>query len=290
MALILALHEHPEARSRLRAAVSMSAAAGARHRLRFADAWDDLHDGSSPLSDLVLVVDAYRSGRFEHSSLCSLIDACPDTPLVVYSDFRSRGASDVLAMSELGIGFCISVSVDDAPLSILRVLASALGAAAASRIMRRLSGDLPGDAVELVMSAFKMVQRLAILRGSSSAPIDTASMRAGGITSGPRSSLAVELAKSGKSLERRCTALGLPSPAKLLRWCRLFHAAPVLADPDSSLASVAEILGFSDEAALRKNVRATVGHSLSSIRGPHAVDTLVTAFLADVQSRSDPVV
>jgi AraC-like DNA-binding protein len=284
MALILALHEHADARNRLRAATNMSAAAGARHRLRFAHGWDDLHSGSSARCDPVLAVDAYRSGRLEHSRLSSLIGSFPDAPLVVYSDFRSRSARDVLALAELSIRFCISLGVDDTPSSILRVLASALGAAAGSRIMSRLTGHLQHEAVDLVMSAFLTVQRMAALRGSCST---AAEMLNEGSVACRRSALAVELAMSEKSLERRCTVLGLPSPAKLMRWCRLFHAAPVLADPDTSLASVAEVLGFADEAALRKNVRATLGHSLGLIRGPHVIDTLLTAFLADVQFMCD---
>ena len=283
MALILALHEHADARSRLRAATSMSAAAGAQHRLRFAHGWENLHSESSAQCDLAVIVDPYQSRRLEESRLSSLVSSFPDTQLIVYSDFRSRGARDVLAMSELGIRFFISLGVDDTPSSILRVLASALGAAAGSRIHARLSGHLEGEAVELVMSAFLTVQRMAALRGSGST---TASMR-DGTAACRRSALAVALAMSEKSLERRCTMLGLPSPAKLMRWCRLLHAAPVLADPDTSLASVAEVLGFGDEAALRKNVRATLGHSLGKFRGPHAIETLMTAFLADAQSRAD---
>ena len=271
MALIFVMHGHPDARARLRRAVVLAEASGCRHRVHFTRGWDEVRDIHARGSDVIRIVDAYPASELAELEIRSLVDGAPHAPVVVYSDFRMRPAMDVLRLKELGIHHCISQEIDDDPDEIRQTIAHALSATAASRIVAQLEEHVSSQTLDTIMAAFRVVElSLATSADAKRSRPSTARMK---------SALARQLQLDVKGVQRLCAAVGLPAPAQLIRWCRLMHAAPLLADRDRSCANVAHVTGFGDERTLRRIIRELVGLSSRELRNGDPLRTVVVRML-----------
>jgi transcriptional regulator GlxA family with amidase domain len=101
-----------------------------------------------------------------------------------------------------------------------------------------------------------------------------------------KSALATQLQLDVKGVQRLCATLDLPAPAQLIRWCRLMHAAPLLADRDRSCANVADVTGFGDERTLRRIIRELVGLSSRELRNGDPLRTVVLRMLESIYGAS----
>jgi AraC-like DNA-binding protein len=278
MALIVVMHENPDARARLRRAVLLAEASGFRHSVQFTRAWEDLRECQALGSSAIRVVDAYPASKLEELEIRSLVDNARHAPVVVYSDFRMRPAMDVLRLKELGIRHCISQEVDDDPDQIRRTIADALGATGASRIVLELEKRISPEAVNTIMSAFRAVELSLGTPANAGRP----RQRAGRM----KSALAKQLRLDLKEVQRLCATLGLPTPGRLMRWCRLMHAAQQLADRDSSCADVAHVTGFGDERTLRRTIHELLGLSSRELRRGDPLHTVLVRMLDMISRQS----
>ncbi|HJU64296.1 MAG TPA: helix-turn-helix domain-containing protein, partial [Gemmatimonadaceae bacterium] len=78
-----------------------------------------------------------------------------------------------------------------------------------------------------------------------------------------------------KTLVNRARQVGLAEPSRLLGWCRLLAAAPLLADPFRSVEQVALESGFTSATAFRNMLKRYSGLIPSDLRDPEGTTRLV---------------
>jgi AraC-like DNA-binding protein len=243
VALILILHGDPEARRRIRLALECDAASHAHHRVSWLERWPELRERATG-TDVVAVVDAYLGGTFAPDEVKALLLAIPGLPLVVYSDFSHRPASDCLALFEAGVRLTLTLGVDDQPHHIRSLIARADGGRVLNPTTALLRASrLPRRTIRVLDFLFRESHRRLC-------PADLAS----------------HCGCSVRTLERYLGDAGLPAPGTLIGWCRILHAARLLDDTGRSLENAAAALGFCGGAALRKSLRRLTGLTPSELR------------------------
>jgi AraC-like DNA-binding protein len=83
-----------------------------------------------------------------------------------------------------------------------------------------------------------------------------------------------------RSLHRRLSALGLPSPSSSISWSRLFVAVHLMNDASRSVEHVALHLRFSSGSALRNMLKRYSGLTPSELRRPEGLSRIATIFEA----------
>lgn len=141
-----------------------------------------------------------------------------------------------------------------------------------------LLGQRHATAIEIILSRLDLTQsRLApvlarVIRRAFDAPCSV-------------EELARELGVDRKTLHNRLRAAGLPSPAVLISWSRLFAAGWLLDDPAHSVASVARALGFTSVSELRGMLARYLHARASDLRRQGALNAILDAFRAASEDR-----
>jgi AraC-like DNA-binding protein len=259
MGVVLILHQHAAARERLRRAASMAAASGARHELRYACEWSGIPSGVGLPGVACVVVDTYLKGPFAITEVTNIVRRDPHLPLIVYSDFRQRPAADVVALSRLGVEHILTLEVDDDPDRIRELIANATASPIWGMLYEALSHRLTERAVRIVQAAFRLTEDRNL----------------------GNADLARQFDIHPRVLERSCVSLSLPTPARIVQWCRMLRAAALLADSARTSANIADLMGFPDESTFRRTVKRLTGCTPRALRGPAAVPTVLAMIVEE---------
>ena len=256
MAKIYALLGRRAARGRLAQAIELERASGARHEMLLIDDDAELVRAVQGTTSLVAVVDPYATDRFSVASVAWWVRKVRPAGLVLYGDFTSRPAQEVVEFARLGVRRIVTLDVDDHPVALRSTLIRAIDDNSIQHLIRQLELLLPPPAFGLVEYALD----------ASMAPLSV-------------SDLAHRFSLSTRQLSRRCSDLGLPPPGMLIRWCRVLHTLRLLDGAGRSLGQVAAVLGFSDAANLRRLVRVVTECSPSELLEKGGITAVQVAFL-----------
>lgn len=256
MKKILALVNAPLAKDRLRRAVAYERSAGIDAQLVFTSNWDQLELAAREMLDGVAVIDPYYDGRLASQNLQRLLRTYPSVSLIIYTNSATHPVQDALQLAGMGIRHSLSLDVDDEPAVIQR----ALGLAASTSILR-----LHAILMEKLDSArYALVG--PIVAEATQAPTPDA--------------VAAILGVPRRQLERVLRMQGLPSPRRLVLWCRLMHLCALLSDPGRSVDSAAEVLGFSGASHLRRAFRRCTGLTPTELMSAGGLPHIVTLFIS----------
>ena len=182
------------------------------------------------------------------SDLQRLRRRMPPLAIMVYADFEDHEL-DLFELGRLKIDGAILTGAEDHAHETRRAVAAALAAAAALGVVAALDGQLHPLGMECL--------RWSIEHAEESPTV---------------TQIADGLALTPATLARELHERRLPSPARLLLWGRLFHAARLLTHPDRSVEDTAYRLGYSSAPALGRALRRETGFAPTELRkrGPLA--------------------
>lgn len=89
-----------------------------------------------------------------------------------------------------------------------------------------------------------------------------------------------------RALEYRFKRAGLPTPVRMLAWCRVLFAADLLTNPRVSVERAAAAAGYASPAALRKAVQ-RLGLTVGSFRRPGDYQAAPLAFRQALESAGE---
>ena len=101
----------------------------------------------------------------------------------------------------------------------------------------------------------------------------------------PVTEAARQLGVHRKTLRNRMDAAGLPAPADLRAWCRLFMAGRLLEEGGRTVESVAHQLEFSTGSALRNLIKRRTGLAPYMLREAGGLPYLIACFNAVCETR-----
>ena len=101
----------------------------------------------------------------------------------------------------------------------------------------------------------------------------------------PVTEAARQLGVHRKTLRNRMDAAGLPAPADLRAWCRLFMAGRLLEEAGRTVESVAHQLEFTTGSALRNLIKRRTGLAPYMLRDAGGLHYLVACFNATCETR-----
>lgn len=259
---LLALHGDADARYRLRAVAGSGPASRIVGPAVFASGWQELgelvaaHPRSPAVVDPAFAGDADPTSadsiRVLRGSSVSLV--CYGEPSALRAWRVQDGGYSVAAVLQPGAG-------DD-----LAAVESAVLRAAGARRVRRLLDEIGRRADRQTEETFACVLGLAV------APCSVPE-------------LAAELGLSQRTLWRRCAALGVPTPGRLLALGRIFTVERLAEWSGQPSGAVALAIGFSDYANYRRLVRRTLGAPPSEIRKQGGVGEVAMAILRALAAR-----
>jgi AraC-like DNA-binding protein len=171
--------------------------------------------------------------------------------------------ADALTLAEWGIGGIVSIGTMGPP-GIAALLAKLKQERTRAILSRFLSPPRDGEARRLVEAAF-----------------------VAGVSGIGVSRLKRALHCSTGTLARRCAALGLPPPHRLLQWMRIMLAAEMTEAGVYASRRVAYACGYRSEAALQRALIQVLGLNAGKLREAGAVQAVRRAFAAMGPAGSD---
>lgn len=249
MPLLAALLRHESDRESLRKATP-------HHGIVWASSWSELNRVVRRRPVAAVLADLYAESRKDGVlRVYRLGKRYPLTPIVVWGSMDGRdlyrlgkaGASEVLTAREAEDEVLVAETIDG-------VIDGGLG----RRLHQRLRDVIDDEALAFLDFALLVVPDQALV-----------------------SDLAEGVDVSVSTLERRCAGWGLPSPGRLLLWLRVLHALRWLQEPGRSVESVADQIGYSSGAALRRAIKATLGGEPGPWRSTEGHERAVEMFLAE---------
>jgi AraC-like DNA-binding protein len=230
-AAILALVADREARARL------TAAARGLAELHFAATAEQLSAELERAHVVTIVLEARdTAGTALAPHVERLRRSHPSIPIVAYATLSPGESREILDLARAGVHELVIRGFDDVGLRLRTALAHAREQAAAAEVLRELERDVPGPLQPLVRYC---------LERAAEAPTVSVVARAMGV--------------HRKTLVNRARAAGLPSPLRLIGWCRLLLAARLLEDPGRRVEQVALCLEFPSATSLRNMLKRYVG-------------------------------
>lgn len=260
MANFLALLPGSEARSRIRRALALDQVAGVKHRVEFLTSCDEIQERALDGCWNVLLVDPQALDSPAGPELTSLSGRFPSLSVVAYVDLQGTRGEHLLRLGEAGVRAIVLLNVDDQPISLLKTLTSAVTLPAMDGVRDLLDARLCGLLHTLV--------RPLLERSGRGLTVEELASRHYG--------------SSPRTLRRHFRQAGLPSPSRLIAWCRLFCAVHLLSDPARTTRNVAETLHFSSASALCKAIKRYTGLRPSEVLERGGVSYLLELFADDL--------
>lgn len=186
--------------------------------------------------------------------------AMPMSIIVLYCRVAPDVARLLLVAGRLGIDRVAFRGYDDLGRAVRDAVHERRYARAVDHIVARL--ELSDDRVSLVVAE--------VIRHAFDAPVAV-------------EQLAREFGIDRKTLHNRLRAAGLPSPAAVISWSRLFAAGWLLDDPTRTVASIGRSLRFTSASELRGMLARYVHARPTELRQRGALNTIVEAFHAETQ-------
>lgn len=230
----------------------------------FASGWrrlielGSLHPGAPALVDPGFMDPGYPLTEVSVGALSRRLSA---TPLIHYARTPCGGQEwpdgGLPLAARLRSGMDDELSVIDATILRCTDLQSV------ERLLARLRSHVDADTCQV----FHRILNLAI-----------------GATTVPAVAASFELTE--RALQRRCAALGIPSPKTLLSLARTFTVERLATWSRQPSGRVSVALGFSDQANYRRMIRRTLGASPSVIRDRGGPDLIVEAIVATLSGHN----
>lgn len=186
-----------------------------------------------------------------------LRERLPNLPVVAWCQLPVGAGSSLVALARAGAHDVIMAGVDDHGHALRAVLESAEQACAASRVLALVEGRVTRGSRTLV--------EYGVTHGRTAPDVVAA---------------AAALGVHRRTLVNWCHRDGLPSPAMVLGWCRLFLAAALLEQPAYTVERVALLLEYPSVTTLRNAFRRYAGATATEVRRAGGLDFLVARFLA----------
>ena len=229
------------------------------HSLR---SWDELEARlSQGQFDVALVQPTFpkrgRLGGNGFQEIGRLHERAPPGRIIPFLD-RSDGTPGKLrSLARIGFPIVLIQGVDDDPRSLLRAVCRAKACALAKSSLREAGLQFDLESQKLALSAL-----------------------AGWPPSQSVKDLAGELNLAGRTLRRRMTAAGLPTPQRLVRYGRLLEAHLLWAMGIRSRERIASILHISGGSALAHLTKDLTGLPTDEFFRTARLEDLVTGILA----------
>jgi AraC-like DNA-binding protein len=234
-----------------------------QYALHRVESWSTLraHLQEAPQSAGALV-DPYGAGNSTHLSteLHTLLQDFPSVTVVAVLEVLPGRGNDLCTLGRWGVGGIIDLQTDATPEAVRRCL-------------HRAGENSLRGAVER-----KLVSRL----GAEGAPVLRAAVEVA-LSGGNAGKLACALRVSPRTLDRRCSAVDLPPPRRLLLWMRVLLATQLFGESGRTLDGVAYGCGYSSTQAFRRAVQSLLGVQLPRLRDTDAFAAVSAAFLAEVE-------
>jgi AraC-like DNA-binding protein len=219
---------------------------GDEHGLTGVTGWSELITivRRSPVD--VLVVDPRVDGSTEIEPLYELMERYPTLPVVVYTSLAAETLRTTVTLAQRGVRHVVLRGFDDEPRRLKDLLerlpARRLGGEALESIMDRLEGAMP------------LLQRALMRMYESPHLID-------GVES-----LAHAAGMTRRNLDRWLVKQELASARVLIFTARLAQAYHYLGEKGFLLEDITRKLGYASPRVFSRQVRATTGHSPSTLR------------------------
>ena len=231
-------------------------AAAMDHRVLWAESWRGLNALVRDRPVALVVTDLHAEPRKDGAlRVYRFAQRFPLTPLVGWGNPDGR---ELFRIGKAGArNIVLSQDAEDSAL-IGELLEASLRTALPRVLRERLQGRISDAALQLIITASERI---------------------------PDGIQVPELASvfgySISTLERRCEALELPTPGRMLLWLRVLFGLRWLLESGRSVESVAAQLGYSSGAAFRRAIKATVGGRPTPLRNSAAFDLAVGSFAAE---------
>ena len=203
-----------------------------------------------------------RNGATTVPLVSEVLRDYPGVSVLVYCDLLRTPPTEVVALIRAGAHNFMMHGMDDERNALRLALRAAEQASAADFILGVLGVDAPPIARPLLE---------LYLRGAEG-PI-------------PVVEAAKQLGVHRKTLRNRMQVAGLPAPAELRTWCRLFLAARLLDEAGRTVESVAHQLEFPSGSALRNLLKRRTGLTPHALRAAGGLRHLLNEFRADCAAR-----
>lgn len=239
---------------------ALTAAAG-DHRLLWADSWRGLNALVRDRPIAVVITDLHAEPRKDGAlRVYRFAQRFPLTPLVGWGDPDGR---ELFRIGKAGARDVVLTNDAADSVMIAEVLDSSLRATLPRLLLAHLHGRIDEAGLSLITTAAEHVP------DGIQVP-----------------DLAAMFGYSISTLERRCEALRLPTPGRMLLWLRVLFGLRWLLEGGRSVESVAAQLGYSSGAAFRRAIKATVGGRPTPLRNTVAFDQAMERFAGECHARA----
>jgi AraC-like DNA-binding protein len=176
----------------------------------------------------------------------------PSVALIGYGRLSSAGSGEVLALARAGVDELIIYGCDDVGIALRSAVEQARERRAAAQVLTALDDVVPPTLHSFVAYCLEHARQATSV---------SAAARALGV--------------HRKTLVNRARQAGVAEPSRLLGWCRLLAAAPLLADPFRPVEQVALESGFTSATAFRNMLKRYSGLTPTVLRTAHGTSRLV---------------
>jgi AraC-like DNA-binding protein len=203
-----------------------------------------------------------RDGRSTLGLVSEVRREFPDVYVIAYGEVGRTPSSAIAAMIRSGAHDMLQYPNDDSRSIIENLLRTANRTNVAAQVYESIADTLDPAALPLV--------KLYLSGAEGPVPVIEA---------------AVQLGVHRKTLRNRLDAAGLPAPADLRAWCRLFLAARLMDEPGRTVESVALELDFTSGSAFRNLLRRRTGLAPYELRHAGGLPHLLKRFLEECSAR-----
>jgi AraC-like DNA-binding protein len=228
-----------------------------RHRVAACDGWTSLAATCAEQSVRVAIVDFYSNGKLRLDAVRRLKYRFPRLTVVGYVTFSPDRAHDLFEAGKSGLDALVIADRDDSTGGLLTIVGHAESTSLGAAVRRSLDSIDPSVREAVLLAVTRAHERIS------------------------PEQLAELLALHRRTLSKRLSAAGFPSPQRLITWGRVIVAAHMLEDRNRSANSVANALDFPSGSAFRNTCQRYLHATPEKIRklggAAHAVRTLLRA-------------
>jgi AraC-like DNA-binding protein len=217
-----------------------------RAEVRFVERLDELlltlRTEEQPLLAL-LVEPRDRDDRQVAGAVRALRQRLPTLPIIGYCRIGHEHSASIRDLAAAGVHELVFRGVDDTGVMLRSILASAAHATVAEAMLGELLPLTPAPLHPFIQFCLKSPQHAHSVGG-----------------------VAAALGINRKTLVNYCARANLPSPGRLLSWCRLLLAAHYLATTTRTVERIAMQLDFACDTALRNMIKRYTGMRAHELR------------------------
>lgn len=220
-----------------------------RADVRFVERLDELKLalGTEEQPVLALLVEPRdRDDRQVASAVRSLRQRLPALPIIGYCGIGHEHSASIRELAVAGVHELVFRGIDDTGVMLRSVLGSAAHATVADAILGELLPLIPAPLHPFIQFCLKSPHHAHSVGG-----------------------VAAALGINRKTLVNYCARASLPSPGRLLSWCRLLLAAHYLATTTRTAERIALQLDFASDTALRNMIKRYTGLRAHELRHRH---------------------